>query len=199
MGSRERRERQRAELKDLIKQTAKDIFIKDGYDKVSMRKIADRIEYTPTTIYLYYKDKKTLMFDILNDYNKEFEATVNEIKNSDETAIIKLRRYLLQYIEHGISNPEMFRLLTMFFMEKKDNVAGQQNESFVYMRELITEAIKNNMLKDENPVRIAQQSWMHAFGIASLLVFKPEINWIARDKIVEDTLDIFLNGLRPNM
>ncbi len=66
MGIRERRAREKEDLKQEILDAARDLFIRDGYESVSMRKIADRIEYSPTTIYLYFRDKSEL-FDCLSE------------------------------------------------------------------------------------------------------------------------------------
>ena len=52
MGITDRKEREKQELKELILKEAKAVFLEEGYEKTSIRKIADRIEYSPTTIYL---------------------------------------------------------------------------------------------------------------------------------------------------
>ena len=61
MGTRERREREKGELRAKILDAARTLFMKDGYDAVSMRKIAEAIEYSPTAIYQYFPDKTTLV------------------------------------------------------------------------------------------------------------------------------------------
>ncbi|HEY1434684.1 MAG TPA: helix-turn-helix domain-containing protein, partial [Thermoanaerobaculia bacterium] len=50
MGTIERRERERQELRDRILDAARELFVEQGYDAVTMRKIAERIEYSPTAI-----------------------------------------------------------------------------------------------------------------------------------------------------
>ncbi len=67
MGTRERRERQKENLRQEIFDAASDLFSKEGYGQVSMRKIADKIEYSPATIYLYFKDKDDLLHQICED------------------------------------------------------------------------------------------------------------------------------------
>ena len=58
MGVTERRERERQAVRQEILDAARALFIEEGYEKTSMRKIAEKIEYSPTTIYLYFKDKR---------------------------------------------------------------------------------------------------------------------------------------------
>ena len=57
MGIAERKSKQKEELRQNILDAAKRLFLKEGYHATSIRKIAKEIEFSPTTIYLYYKDK----------------------------------------------------------------------------------------------------------------------------------------------
>lgn len=50
MGVVERKAREKREIKDLILDAARKLFVREGYENVSMRKIADKIEYSPATI-----------------------------------------------------------------------------------------------------------------------------------------------------
>jgi len=57
MGLKERKERDKLEMKDRILQSAHQLFVEKGFEQVSIRNIAEAIEYSPATIYLYFKDK----------------------------------------------------------------------------------------------------------------------------------------------
>ncbi len=64
MGITERKEREKQEKRTLILEAATKMFLEDGFDKTSLRNIADKIEYSPATIYLYFKDKNELFYAI---------------------------------------------------------------------------------------------------------------------------------------
>ena len=55
MGVTERKERERQEMRQRILDAAQQVFVEEGYEKASIRNIAERIEYSPATIYLYFK------------------------------------------------------------------------------------------------------------------------------------------------
>ena len=57
MGILERKEKQREEIRKMILEASMQLFVKEGFENVSIRKIADLIEYSPTTLYIYFKDK----------------------------------------------------------------------------------------------------------------------------------------------
>src|SRR5260221_9833654 len=64
---RHRQEREKQELRQAILAAAGELFLEQGYERFSMRKVAERIGYSPTTIYLYFRDKDDLLFTVIDD------------------------------------------------------------------------------------------------------------------------------------
>src|SRR4051812_38459262 len=102
-----RKERQKEELKTKILQAARELFMERGFDETSIRTIAERIEYSPTTIYLYFKDKDDIFhalhgegFTILNQYFKSL-AHVSE-------PFERLKAICSAYINFAIDNGEYY-------------------------------------------------------------------------------------------
>ena len=62
MGVIEKRAKHKEEFRREILDSAREIFINDGYDGFSMRKLAEKIDYSPTTIYIYFKNKTSFMY-----------------------------------------------------------------------------------------------------------------------------------------
>lgn len=185
------------DLKKIIKDTAKSLFLKEGYEKISMRNIAELIQYTPTTIYLYYKNKDELLLDILADYNDEYSNQLAKIMCSTAEVHIKLKNYLSLYIKHGTENPAMFKLLTLFFINSKSTSSGsKENSSYAMLKGLIEACVENGYFRQESSSKIAQLMWMEIYGITSLLTFKPEFNWGDEDELIEFSLTNILNSFR---
>ena len=61
MGVKERRARQKEGVREEILDAARTLFVKEGYEHVSIRKIAEKVEYAPGTIYLYFHDKAEIL------------------------------------------------------------------------------------------------------------------------------------------
>ena len=61
MGTNERKEKEREIRRELILNTAQEIISSEGIDNVSIRKIANKIEYSPAIIYYYFKDKDEII------------------------------------------------------------------------------------------------------------------------------------------
>src|SRR3954466_4219538 len=110
MGVKERKERQKLEMKDLILQSAHQLFLNKGFEKVSIRNIADAIEYSPATIYLYFKDKNELLFAL---HQNGFVKMVKEFQplltlNDPFAKLVEMGR---SYIRFAVENPELFDLM----------------------------------------------------------------------------------------
>src|SRR5512143_3975970 len=67
MGVKERREREKLETRDKILDAARELFITRGYEGVSMRKVAEKIEYSPTAIYVHFADKEDLFHQLCQE------------------------------------------------------------------------------------------------------------------------------------
>lgn len=64
MGVKERRDREKLATRDLILDAARELFVSEGYEGVSMRKVAEKIEYSPTAIYVHFADKEELFREL---------------------------------------------------------------------------------------------------------------------------------------
>lgn len=115
MGIEERRSNEKAEMKKLIMDAAIQIINQEGYEKLSIRKIANQIEYSPTTVYLYYKDKAQIIEEIGNElYHKIETASIAAAeKHSNLSVDEQLRKVLLAFIDTLVSEPEMAKSIML--------------------------------------------------------------------------------------
>ena len=92
MGISERKARARKDLRQQILETAEELFVREGYEKVTMRRIAGRIEYSPTTIYHHFTDKGQLFACLLESYHARLLARIREIHGRGEEPQQRLGR-----------------------------------------------------------------------------------------------------------
>ena len=67
MGTKERQQRERDRISEAILTAARELFVAEGYRNVSMRKIAERIEYSPAAIYSYFPSKDDIFFALAEE------------------------------------------------------------------------------------------------------------------------------------
>ncbi|HMI01455.1 MAG TPA: TetR/AcrR family transcriptional regulator [Pedobacter sp.] len=170
MGISERKEREREEMKQLIMGAALKMFLEDGYAKTSIRNIADAIEYSPGTIYLYYKDKDELLFEVQRHaYGKLLEAfkTYATSKHPFE----RLAQVCKTYISFGLENPELYDL--MFIIRAPMNADESQfksngEDSFKFLVDTLAECITQGLIVFNDIQLAALQVWAMAHGLVSL-------------------------------
>ena len=109
MGTIERRERERSETREKILSAARELFAREGYEAVSMRKIAEAIEYSPTAIYVHFKDKRALMDELCR---VDFGAMAKDFQYARNVAdpIERLRVLGEGYVQFAVQRPNHFRL-----------------------------------------------------------------------------------------
>src|SRR5258706_8452785 len=112
LGTTERRERQREELRGQILDAARELFAELGYDAVTMRKIAERIEYSPTAIYFHFKDKEALLRELCDT---DFAALAHEFQKIARIAdpMDRLRAIGRAYVAFAVGYPNHYRLMFM--------------------------------------------------------------------------------------
>ncbi|MET4138569.1 TetR/AcrR family transcriptional regulator [Pedobacter sp. UYP1] len=170
MGISERKEREREEMKTMITTAAMKMFLEDGYAKTSIRNIADAIEYSPGTIYLYYKDKDELLFEVQGQaYLKLLEAFKQNVTSTDP--LEKLEQLGKTYVSFGLANPELYDL--MFIIRAPTNVdetthGHNGDATFNYLINLIEECIQADLLIFKSANQAALQIWSMAHGLVSL-------------------------------
>ncbi len=173
MGITERREREKEEMRDMILKTANKLFAEHGFEKVSMRNIADAIEYSPTTIYLYFKDKNELFYSLHLEGFKMLAAEfvpLLEIKNPMD----RMYQMGLRYIRFAIENPDYYRLM---FLVKDPLCTTETDETWeaghnahAFLERVVVECQEQGYLQGISMRSAALMIWSFVHGLVSLQV-----------------------------
>ena len=191
-----RRSIEKEKMKHLILNASIKIINKDGFDSLSMRKIADLIGYSPTTIYIYYENKAQIATDIGNEI---FNSIINDIskllsKQPDLTIEEKLTESFQQFIMSMTSHPEMGRAFIKsgtsgMFRGKTDDNQGEN-----MLHSLLIEGYAQGIIKEVND----NSSWMIltaliGFGMNALenQLFLLD-NW---HNLIASFVDILMHGI----
>lgn len=115
MNTRARQEQEKENMRKMILEATVKIIISEGYEKLSMRKIAEEIDYSPTTIYIYYKDKAQIVSDISSRIYREIVANVKKVLEENEDSRIdkQIELSFRSFITTMTSNLEMGKAVIM--------------------------------------------------------------------------------------
>src|SRR5437667_7394080 len=110
MGTKQRREREKEALRQDILDAARELFVNEGYENVSMRRIAEKIDYSPTTIYLYFEDKGDLLFQISEETFSKLASKSESLLEEMTDPVATLRKIERAYVEFGLKHPNHYRV-----------------------------------------------------------------------------------------
>jgi AcrR family transcriptional regulator len=203
MGTHERRSREKDGLRRKILDAATGLFVEEGYENVSMRKIADRIGYAPSTIYLHFHDKVDLVASICKEAFAELDRRLDGIIGTGIRPREALRSCLRQYIQFGLDHPAyyVFAFCTPSAVFKDidgasfTNIHGCAIGSFQRLRSGIQACMESGDIPTGDVESIAQSTWLCTHGVTSGLVVNRGFPFLERERLIDESLDRILRGV----
>src|SRR4029077_9256859 len=135
MGIKERHDRDREAVRRGILDAARELFVSEGFRNVSIRKIAERIEYSPAAIYGYFPSKDDIFFALaeegfrlLGDPGTAAATELNALAPLDRLRAIFWRLY-----QFSREHPQYFALM---FVERSVPRISREYERFAFAREM---------------------------------------------------------------
>ncbi len=193
MGITERRERERKEMRDLILRTAADLFTEYGFEKTSIRTIAERIEYSPATIYLYFKDKNELFYAISQEAFQLFAKYFQEVPPMDDP-MKRLHALGHTYFRFAFENPGyydlMFILRAPMDVEENEDHWELGHRSHSVLTGIVSDCQAAGYFKGKDLDILSHMIWSTVHGIVSL-----KIRDRMRVYVEEDRKDLIYGSL----
>lgn len=193
MGFKKRRLLHKEQFRAEILTAARELFSAEGYTNFSMRRLAAKIEHSPTTIYLYFRDKDDLLFNICEELYTSFINTLIEIRRSAADPREALRQAFHSYIDFGLAKPEHYKVL--FFTNpmiygppdefmKRDTMSLR---SYLCFRELVSDCMRDGLLRNGDCDVIAQVFWVAVHGLVTSIIFTADFP-LADSSVLKQTL-----------
>ena len=137
MGTKERQDRERQAVTASILDAARELFLVEGYANVSIRKIAERIEYSPAAIYSYYASKDDIFLALANEGFHRLAAKVRAAMVTGD-ALENVRASWWAFYEFAKEEPEYFLLM---FVDRSVPRITQEWEGFEFLQQLLNNAV----------------------------------------------------------
>jgi AcrR family transcriptional regulator len=195
----ERREREREEVRRKILTAARDLFASEGYERVTMRRIADAIEYSATTIYNHFEDKDDLVQALCQeDFDRLFQHLQQTPSPADPVEAV--RQLGLAYARFGTSYPNQYRFMFMTpgkFEYLKEDDASPGEQAFGLLRAAVTAAIEGGYFRPGDVDTMAQVLWASMHGAIALIINLQPQHWPhapAAPDLVEQVIDATIRG-----
>jgi AcrR family transcriptional regulator len=209
--SRARRAQQKEDLRAEILRAAGELFHERGYDGFSLRQVAERIGYTPTTIYLYFRDKDALLLATVQEGFTAFDDCIREVAKSESEPMARLEALGRAYITWGLENPALYQLM---FMQRADfallprlddeesvlleETPGEAAPRSVARQQLVCavrDAMEAGLIKPASPLVVADVLWSGVHGLVALAL-SPLMSAEHAAAVTEPLLRALIDGMR---
>jgi AcrR family transcriptional regulator len=178
MGTTERRTKERENLRRTILDAARELFVAHGFEAVSMRKIADRIDYSPTAIYLYFKDKDAILDTLIEEGFLQL-CQCTETARTIADPLERLKTGARCYLRFARINRHYYRLMFEMGDCPKEKMAAEREDgempvglrAFGFIRQCVSEGIALGRFRtDFEEIVLSHTAWAHVHGAVALLL-----------------------------
>ena len=203
MGVKERRQRERTQVREKILDAALEAFSKEGAEGVTMRALADAIEYSPPVLYAHFRDKDALIQELCYRQLRSLAKAFANFGALDP--VERLRRIGYVYADFAVENPSHFRFLFLTRHEliiDDDELAKEdpQRNAYAFLKQTVKDGLAAGVFRPEytDAEEIAQLCWGSAHGMVAIQNIKGKDSWIdwrdARTS-AHRLIDATLNGI----
>jgi AcrR family transcriptional regulator len=204
MGIKERHERDREAVHQLILDAARELFVKEGFDNVSIRKIAERIEYSPAAIYGYFPSKDDIFFSLAEDGFRLLYGDRRDEALDALPPLERIRAVFWRLYEFSCEHPQYFALM---FVDRSVPRIGHEYERFAFAREMkaqyieeLDRCVRGGVFPPHVPPAAAFRLLSTGLiGVATLRLSQRLAPDEDADALARDMLDVTIAGLRSGM
>jgi AcrR family transcriptional regulator len=203
MGTTERRARHKSELLAQILNAARDLFLSEGVEKVSMRRIAERIEYSPKTLYLHFKNRGEILYCLCEEAFRKLDQQTAFLEQSKADPENQIRQGLRLYVEFGLANPHDYRIA---FLSDAREYPYQTHEELppdsvavnIHRRfgDLLRKGVEQGIFREMDFLLTTHVLWVGVHGLTTALIFEPEFRWVEKSKLIDETIEALIRSLK---
>ena len=203
MGIKERQERDREAVRRSILDAARELFVSEGYQNVSIRKVAERIEYSPAALYGYFPSKDDIFFALAEEGFRLLHRP-HEPRPEPSSPLDEVRDMFWHFYQFSVEHPQYFALM---FVDRSVPSIKAVYERFAFAREVKQELMAHLQRSIDQGALPSTVTPAAAFrllvngviGVAAMRLSNRLSPGENADEIARDTLDVTLAGLRAGV
>jgi len=183
-----------------ILEAAERIFVAEGYERATIRKIADEVGVSSTALYMHFTDKDQILLEICIQTMEQLLGINSEISARPIDSVARVRMMLEAYVRFALDNPNAYRLVfcsspvaaSLRKQETTNEIGAACFDRFVgVVREIAAEG----RLRQGDARTAAQALWSACHGLVALMITKPDFDWAPADVLMRVLIDSLLHGL----
>lgn len=187
------RARHRRELKSEIVESAREIFVRDGFEGFSMRKLAQQVGYSPAAIYLHFASKEELFESIVEESFAHLHERLRILLDErGKDPVRQLKRGLRIYVEWGLEHPNEYQIA--FIVRNPAKKPYATHAAFDVARSLVQRILEGSGADERERESRTQALWAATHGVTSLLIQRPSFPWVSKERLIDDVIESAVMG-----
>ena len=183
-----------------ILEAAQRIFVAEGYQGATIRKIADEVGVSSTALYMHFKDKDEILLEISDGAINRLLEINSELSVRPIDAVTRVRLMLDAYMEFALENPNAYQLVFcahagVMSDAKTEATQALGDRCFQKFIDVVEEIAASGRLRTGSVDSAAQVLWTSCHGLVSLIITKPTFKWATNEELRRVMLDSMLHGL----
>jgi AcrR family transcriptional regulator len=188
-------------LRRHILDTARHLLVTEGYQNLSMRKIADAIGYSATSIYLYFDSKDALLHALIHEGMMWLRDRLHEAAAQHPDAPVRRLRALCRcFVEFGLENPEYYEIMFQLRPERMERYPPdkyrQARENLDFFARALDEGSEQGIFEVDDTKVSASTMWASLHGTVSLLLADRVDARIDADAFIDTAIRQAIHGFR---
>lgn len=186
-----------------ILRAAQRLFLEEGYERTTMRRLAAAVGLSATALYVYFPDKDAILHAIAEITFGDMLAQLEATQALPLPPLQRFRAGLRGYVAFGLSRPDEYRLTFLAKTMLPAGPGGQaldcrrleaKGRSFAILERGIAELMEAGVFRRAHPTLVAEAMWACLHGVTALLLDLPAHIEAEPDALVDAVLDLAING-----
>jgi AcrR family transcriptional regulator len=177
-----------AALRDRIIDAASKVFVEEGYESLSMRRVAQEVGCSQMAMYRHFANKEALTQHICGQLYAVFTAKMNREIESAIDPWDKLHRFITALIRFATSYPDHYSLIFLVRHANSDENAERERlgQEFVRGMHSIVRSVLDETISDAAVHTKLRQMLACLHGTAALLIAHPKAYGLTKRKAIDD-------------
>lgn len=181
-------------LRETILQAAQGLFLEEGFEQFSMRRLARKVGYSPTTLYIYFRDKQDIIFSLCEELFDHYLTELQRVAETEVAPLERLKKLFLLSIDFGCSHQDHYRVA--FFSDAP--VYGSPDEfmtrdslarrSYLFVRQVVIDCITCGVFRPVDPELVTQAFLTASHGVITAKIFWKDFPLLPSEALGETLL-----------
>jgi AcrR family transcriptional regulator len=185
---------------------AKRLFVSEGFETVTTRKLATAVGLSQTGLYVYFQSKEEILDALCRETFDRLQQRFRAVQAEVPLGPARLRRMVEAYVAFGLEHPDEYQLAFMVSHASMRHAHGKDLagpfeeqpvglQAFLVAREMIAEMMEAGVVRPVDPVVATQTCWVAMHGLVSLLIARPGFPWVERQVLIDALVDMIVGRL----